>query len=124
MIPYDLLASPAHRVMNANEHRALYCLFSALGDAGHRNEGLLVTHVAFEGAGVNHKQVASTLRVLEALGLIECTRECGKPNLYRLTFLPRTPTADDATNEHLRIATAAEARAIARAHRFRGPTWN
>ena len=118
LVPCALISSPTYRALNTNEYRALACINLALGP-DHINEGLSVTHTDFEQGGVNHKRVASTLRVLEALRIIDIIRSPGMPNLYRLAFLPRSPTADDASDEYLKF-TLAEAKAIAKAHRLRG----
>ena len=40
------------------------------------------------------------------------------PNLYRPTFLPTTPTANDATHDYLQIKTVDEAERLAELHRF------
>jgi hypothetical protein len=111
--------SPAHRLMNAYEHRALIRLIvEHQRQGGWVNDGLVVTHRDLVQAGVHPRYVASTWRVLEALGFIERTRNMGgsssgrTPNLYRPTFLPRKPGGDDATHDYLKITTKAEAKAI------------
>ena len=81
-----------------------------------------MTKADFVRAGVNNKYVASTMRALCALGLFECTRNMGgslkgrTPNLWRPTFLSRTPTSNDATHEYAKH-TLEEAKAIAYEHR-------
>jgi hypothetical protein len=72
--------------------------------SGFVNAGLPVTKRDFERFGVNAKYVACSTKVLEELLILECTRTMGgslrgrTPNLWRPTFLPRTPTSNDASH--------------------------
>jgi hypothetical protein len=83
-----------------------------------------VTSRDFERAGIQPRHVARSLRVLGELGIIDCTRNMGgsasgrTPNMWRPTFLPRTPESNDATNDYLKIKTLKEAKRIAAIHRI------
>jgi hypothetical protein len=123
-LPRQFLESPARRVLTANEYRALdRILVEHQRKSGFVNSGLPVTKRDFERFGINARYIASCTRVLEALGIIVCTRTRGgslrgrTPNLWRPTFLPRTPKANDATHDYAKF-TLAEAKAIAAAHRI------
>ena len=123
-IPRQLLESPALRVLTINERRALdRILVEHQRKSGFVNDGLPVTKRDFERFGINARYIASSTRVLEALGIIECTRNMGgslrgrTPNLWRPTFLPRTPKTDDATHDYLKF-TLPEAKTIAGAQRI------
>jgi hypothetical protein len=123
--PRRLLESPVLRVLTANERRALdRILVEHQSKSGFVNDGLPVTHRDFVRAGVHPNYVASSMRVLDALGIIECTRNMGgsssgrTPNLWRPTFLPRTPTTNDATHDYSKFATVTEAKTVAAAHRI------
>jgi hypothetical protein len=122
-LPRQLLESPALRVLNINEFRALLrILVEHQSKSGFVNDGLVVTTRDFVSYGIHPRHVTSALRVLRELGIIECTRNMGgsvsgrTPNLWRPTFLPRTPKTDDATHDYLKI-TAEEAKTIAAEHR-------
>jgi hypothetical protein len=62
--------------------------------------------------------------VLDALGIVKCTRNMGgsangrTANMYAPTFLPRDPTKNEtAKHEYLEIKTAEEAQRRAEIHR-------
>jgi len=121
--PRQLLTSPAWSVLNINERRAFDRIMEEhQSKSGFVNEGLIVTKADFVSYGIQPKHVVRALRVLRELGIIECTRNMGgsvkgrTPNLWRPTFLPRTPTANDASHEYARF-TLDEARAIAHEYR-------
>lgn len=126
--PRELLESPAWWVLSVNEHRALdRILLEHQRKSGYVKDGLVVTQRDFLGAGIHPRHVASSLRVLEALGIVRCTRNWGgsktgrTPNKWIPTFLPTDPTAgapDDATHDYLKIETRKEAQRIAERHRF------
>ena len=69
------------------------------------------------------RHISASLKVLTTLGIIERTRDMGgsaigrTPNTYRPTFLPTTPTANDATHDYLEIETMEEAKRRAEIHR-------
>jgi hypothetical protein len=124
-LPRKLLDSPVWRVLNANEFRALFRIMEEhQRHSGYVNDGLIVTTNDFVGAGIGRKYVTSSLRVLEALGIIECTRRMmgassGRlPNLWRPTFLPTTPKANNATHDYTKFTTIADAKAAAEAVRI------
>ena len=123
--PRRLLDSPTLRVLTINERRALDRILSEhQSKSGYVNDGLPVTSKDFECAGVHPRRLTQSLRVLVALGIIECTRSMTgsssgrRPNLWRPTFLPRTPKTNDATHDYLKIKTVAEAKKIAAVHRI------
>jgi hypothetical protein len=122
--PRRLLTSPAWSVLNINERRAFdRIMVEHQSKSGFVNDGLPVTTRDFVSFGVQAKHVTSSMRVLRELGIMECTRNMGgslsgrTPNLWRPTFMPRTPAATDATHDYLQITTREEARSIAVAHR-------
>ena len=63
------------------------------------------------------------LLVLQNLGIIKRTRSMGgsrtgrTPDMWKPTFLPTTPTANDATHDYLEHATPEEVKRIAEQHR-------
>jgi hypothetical protein len=123
-LPRELLDSPVVPVLTANEWRALMrILIEHQRHAGFIKDGLPVTTKNFVSFGIHPRYVASSLRVLEALGIVECTRRMkgtstGRlSNLWRPTFLPTTPKANDATHEYTKFTTTAEAQAAAEAAR-------
>jgi len=122
----QLLTSPAWWVLNLNERRAFDCIMRAHQQkAGYVYDGLEVTRRDFvRDGGIPPKHVTSALRVLQQLGIIECTRNLGgsvsgrTPNMWRPTFLPRTPESKDAApHDYLKIKTREEAKRIALLHR-------
>jgi hypothetical protein len=119
-LPRRLLESPVLLALNANEWRALTrLLLEHQRHSGFVNDGLPVTTNDFVCGGIGRKYVTSALRVLEALGLVECTRRMqgansGRlPNLYRPTFLPTSPRGDSATFDFERFKTVDEAKRTA-----------
>jgi hypothetical protein len=121
--PRQLLTSPAWSVLNINERRAFDRIMEEhQSKSGFVNDGLIVTKADFVSYGIQPKNVVRALRVLRELGIIECTRNMGgsvngrTPNLWRPTFLPRTPTSNDATHDYAKF-TLEEAKAIA--HKYR-----
>lgn len=126
--PRQLLESAAWRVLNIHERRAFDCIMGEhQRKAGNVNGGLAVTRRGLVAAGIHPKHVTGSLRVLEALGIVECTRNMGgsrngrSPNLYRPTFLPTAKTANDATHDYREIMTADEAERRAELHRYHEP---
>jgi hypothetical protein len=124
-IPRLFLDSPALQVLNINERHALdRILIEHQRKSGFVNDGLVVTTRDFVNFGVHTRHVIKSLRVLRELGIIECTRNMGgsargrTPNMWRPTFLPRTPKSNDATHDYLKITTREEAKTIAEAHRI------
>jgi hypothetical protein len=124
--PRHLLTSPAWSVLNIHERRAFdRIMVEHQTKSGFVNDGLPVTKRDFVKFGVQPKHVAGSLRVLRELGIIECTRNMGgslsgrTPNMWRPTFLPRTPTSNDATHDYLKITTSEQAKHIAEAYRER-----
>jgi len=123
-LPRRLLESPVIRALNANEWRALTrILLEHQRHSGFVNDGLPVTTNNFVCGGIGRKYVTSALRVLEALGIIECTRRMqgtnsGRlPNLYRPTFLPTSPKGNCATFDFEKFKTVDEAKQAAQAMR-------
>jgi hypothetical protein len=123
--PRKLLTSPAFRALNIHERHAFDRIMEEhQSKSGFVNDGLVVTTRDFVIWGIHPRHVASSLLVLVALDIIECTRNMGgsangrTPNLWKPTFLPSTPKLDDATHDYLKIKTLEEANAIAEIHRF------
>jgi hypothetical protein len=123
--PRQLLTSPAFRVLNIHERHAFDRIMEEhQSKSGFVNDGLVVTARDFVTWGIQPRHVSPSLCVLRELGIIECTRNMGgsksgrTPNMYRPTFLPRTPKLNDATHDYLEIKTVEEAHRIAELHRF------
>jgi len=123
--PRQLLTSPAWAALNINERRAFDRVMEEhQSKSGFVNDGLVVTYRDFVRAGIHPRNVKSSMDVLRALDIIECTRDMGgsatgrTPKMWRPNFLPRTPTSNDATHDYLKIKTLEEAKAIADLHRF------
>jgi hypothetical protein len=123
--PRQLLTSPALHVLNINELRAFFRIMEEhQAKSGFVNDGLVVTRRDFVAAGIHPKHVKSTTLVLRQLGIIRCTRDMGgsrngrTPKMWAPTFLPTTPTANDATHDYLEIKTPEEAERIAELHRY------
>src|SRR3954447_7049349 len=121
--PRQLLTSPAWSVLNINERRAFDRIMQEhQSQAGFVHSGLIVTKANFVSHGIQPKHVVRALRVLTELGIVECTRNMGgsvhgrTPNLWRPTFLPRTPTTNDATHLYAKF-TLDEAKAIVHTYR-------
>jgi hypothetical protein len=126
--PRQLIESPAMRVLSRVAHLALTRLeVEHMDHGGAENGRLPTTYQQFEEWGIHPRFVASALRELQALGIVEITRhgyagaaDKRSPSLYRLTYL----TAHDAgsadatgTHEYLKIKTVEEAEAVAKAAR-------
>jgi hypothetical protein len=123
--PRKLLDSPVWQVLTGNEFRALFRIMQEhQRHSGKVYEGLPITKLQFDAAGVKRNLVASSLRVIEGLGIVTCTRRVkgtgagGLPNLYRPTFISTAPSRDDATHDYLKITTVEEARKIAHENRL------
>ena len=116
------------RVLSRVAHLALTRLeVEHMDHGGAENGRLPTTYQQFEEWGIHPRFVASALRELQALGIVEITRhgyagaaDKRSPSLYRLTYL----TAHDAgsadatgTHEYLKIKTVEEAEAVAKAAR-------
>jgi hypothetical protein len=126
-LPRQLLDSPALDVLTTNEWRALRRILQEhQAKAGFVKDGLIVTARDFRRAGVRPGNVASSLRVLVVLGIIERTRSMGgsatgrTSDMWRPTFLPRDPTKpDDSTHDYMDVKTLDEAKRRAALHRLR-----
>jgi hypothetical protein len=123
--PRQLLESPAWSVLNLHERRAFDRIMKEhQSKSGFVHDGLVVTSRDFVEAGIQSRHVARSLRVLRELGIFDCTRNMGgsasgrTPNKWRPTFLPRTPTSNDAKHNYLKIKTLKEAKRIAVMHRI------
>jgi hypothetical protein len=121
--PRDLLESPAYRALNLPERKALDRIMVEYHcKSGFQNNGLPVTRRNFVEFGVNPKHVTSSVTVLRTLDIIECVSNWGgsksgrRPNLFRLPFLPSTPTGNDDDHRYLKI-TKEQAKEIAHRHR-------
>ena len=113
-------------VLNLPERRAFdRVMVEHQSKSGFANDGLVVTKADLEKCGVHPRHIKTSLLVLHNLGIIRCTRNMGgsrngrTPNMYLPTFLPTTPTANDATHTYLEIKTLEEAERIAEQHRLR-----
>jgi hypothetical protein len=123
-----ILECPARRALSLAARRALERIeIEHLVHGGKDNGKLPVTYRDFEKWLVRPDTIASAIRELVALGFVEVTRhgyggaaEKRAPNLYRLTYTAAwdaVKVAPTGTHEYLRIATLAEAEAIAKAAR-------
>jgi hypothetical protein len=124
--PRQLLTSPALRVLNIHERHALDCIMEEhQRKSGYVNDGLIVTWRDFKAWGIHPRHITPSQRVLMALNIVKCTRNFGgsragrTPNMWRPTFLPRTPDSNERpTHDYLEIETLAEAKRIAAMHRI------
>lgn len=123
--PRQLLTSPVWSVLNINERRAFDRVMEEhQSKSGFVNDGLVVTRRDFVSASIHPKHIKGSLLVLDRLGIIKCTRNMGgsrsgrTPNMWKPTFLPTTPTANDATHYYLEIETLEEAERRAEQHRY------
>ena len=123
--PRQLLTSPAWRALTINEVRAFSRVMEEhQSKSGFVNDGLVVTRRDFVSAGIHPKHIKGSLLVLARLGIIKCTRNMGgsrsgrTPNMWKPTFLPTTPAANDATHDYLEIKTPEEAERRAEQHRY------
>jgi hypothetical protein len=94
---FEMLRSPAWRVLSLTAHRILSRIEIEFGNHGGRDNGKLpVTFADLRNFGIpNRDDIARGIRELRALGIIELTRpgragngEFRAPNLFRLTYLP------------------------------------
>jgi hypothetical protein len=124
--PRQLLTSPAWKALNIQELRAFFRIMQEhQAKSGFIKDGLVVTRRDLVAAGIHPRYISGALLVLDALGIIKCTRNMGgsangrTPNKYAPTFLPRDPTKmdDEPTHEYLEITTLEEAER--RAERYR-----
>ena len=105
-----------------------------MSHGGRDNGRLPVTYRNFEDWGIRSDSIASAVREVVALGFVEVTRrgyggaaEMRTPSLYRLTYFPAWNAGKkdtSGTHEYLRIATDAEADAVAKAARKRADVRN
>jgi hypothetical protein len=124
--PRMLLNSPAWRALNLHERRIFDRVMQEhQSKSGFINDGLAVTRRDFVAAGIHPKHIKGSLKVLDALGIIKCTRNMGgsrngrTPNMYAPTFLPRDPMKkDEPTHDYLAVETTAEAERRAELHRY------
>jgi hypothetical protein len=126
-LPLAVLNSAALRILNIREVRVLRRLeIEHVEKRGKRNGELIVTFTDFEAYGVDRPQIFPSLRVLQALGLIEQThqgrggnREFRSPHLWRITYLETLEGSKrkPATHDWLKITTLSQAKAIAEQHR-------
>jgi hypothetical protein len=126
-LPLDVLNSFALRALNIHEVRVLRRVeIEHVSQRGKRNGSLIVTYADFEAHGVQRKEIGPSLRVLQALGLLEMTREgrggnreYRSPHLWRLTYLATLEglTKRSATHDWLKVTTLEQAKAIANEHR-------
>jgi hypothetical protein len=124
--PRQLLTSPAFKALNLQELRVFFRIMEEhQARSGFIKEGLVVTRRNLVAAGIHPKYISGALLVLNALGIIKCTRNMGgsangrTPNLYAPTFLSRDPkNMDEPTHEYLEITTLEEAERLAELHRY------
>jgi hypothetical protein len=117
--PRQLLDSPVMEALKTPDWLVLLrILREHQRKSGFQNSGLIITRRDFE-MMTNARYVSQSIRVLTNLGIIKNTRGMGSsrtgrtPNMWLITFLPTTPTADDATHDYLAHKTIEEAKAIA-----------
>jgi hypothetical protein len=121
---FEMLRSPAWRVLSLTAHRILSRIEIELGNHGGRDNGKLpVTYADLRNFGIrNSDDIARGIRELRALGIIELTRpgragngEFRAPNLFRLTYLPAYGKAP--TNEWRQFETVETAEQAAQKSR-------
>lgn len=124
--PRQLLTSPAWKALNIQEMRVFFRIMEEhQARSGFVKDGLIVTRRNLLAAGVAPRYITGALKVLDALGIIKCTRNMGgsrngrTPNLYAPTFLSRDPARmDEPSHEYLEITTLEEAERRAELHRY------
>jgi hypothetical protein len=130
--PRQLVESPAMRVLSLAAHLVIMRIESEhMSHGGCENGRLPVTYCHFERWGARRHSVASAIREVVALGIVEITRHgyggaagIRAPSLYRLTYLQAWDANDTGTHEYLKIASVQQAEAIARAARRRADPRN
>jgi hypothetical protein len=123
--PRQLVESAAMRVLSLAAHQALMRMeVEHLSHGGVENGKLPVTYRQFEEWGVRRHSVASAIRELVALGIVEIARrgysgaaDVRMPSLYRLTYVQAWDANDTGTHEYLRVGSVGQAEAIAAAAR-------
>src|SRR5262245_4693338 len=118
----DMVESPAWRTLSLSARRVLdrieieHCHHGAV-----ENGRLPVTFDDFMKYGIERHAIAPAIRECEALGFIEITQrgragnaDFRQPNVFRLTYLNKYQTGENATNEWNRIETMEEAEMLAR----------
>lgn len=117
-MPFELLESPAYRVLGLAERRVLDRIICEHGrHAGRVNGRLVVTYQDFEDYGIERHAIKPAIQVNVALGLIKVTQEgrsgvgeFRRPNMFELTFMPVMPMRP--TNEWSKFQTIEEVKAI------------
>jgi hypothetical protein len=99
------------RLLSTNQFRSFLCIMEEhQSKSGFVNDGLPVTRRDLIAFGVHPRHITSSINILCELGIIEKTHSLGpsrrgrQPNLYRPTFVPRTPSSDDATHDYLKFS--------------------
>src|SRR5262245_22629240 len=118
----EMLESPAWRTLSLSGRRILDRLEIEHGHHGAVQNGRLpVTFDDFVKFGIERHCIAPGIREVEALGFAEITQRGGagnahlrQPNMFRLTYLHKYQTGENATNEWRRIQTIEEAEMLAR----------
>ena len=118
----EMLESPAWCVLSVSARRVLDRIELEHMYHGNAENGQLpVTFENFEEYGLDRKSIGPAIRELEALGFIEITQhgrsgnaEFRRPNKFRLTYVHKYQTGENATNEWRKIETMEEAEIKAR----------
>ena len=124
---YEMLESPAYRVLSLSAHRLLSRIEVEHGSHGGVDNGKLpVTFQDFEDYGIHRHAIGPAIRECEALGFVEIVQrgrsgngEYRKPNIFRLTYLPMPPIGP--SDKWRRIETVEQAEAIKASLKPEGP---
>ena len=115
---YEMIGSPAYRALSLSALRVLSRVEIEHGQHGGTDNGKLpVTFQDFEDYGIHRNAIGPAIRECEALGFIKVVQrgragngEYRKPNIFRLTYIPRPPLG--ASDEWRKIGTDEEVEAI------------
>ena len=116
-LPYEMMESPAYRILGLAERRVLDRIQCEHGRHGGTSNDLIVTYRDFEEYGIDKNALKQAIKVCVALGFVVITQEgrsgvgeFRKPNAFRLTYLADPPIGP--SNEWSKIATIEEAKLI------------
>jgi len=120
----EMLESPAWRILGLSDLRVLSRAEIELGHhAGHDNGKLPITHEQWIDYGVRKDSLPGSLRVVEALGFLKCTKrgrggnaEHREPSWYALTYVA-VVSGDEPNHEWRKVKTDEQAQEIVKTAR-------
>jgi hypothetical protein len=107
-IPYALIASPAWSVLNIHERRTIDRMLIEHARHWKDNGRLVITTRNLKAHGVHPRHVSASLKVIEALGLVECTQrgrggyaaEFRRPSFWRWVKIETIEQAKEIAEKH------------------------